>query len=74
MTRLRRRPIPDSWRRDEERLGWLLALPALGIIALVAVFPIVWTFWESLHADDLRMLTDALSRDERRALRESGGS
>jgi len=29
---------------------------------------------EEGHADDLRMLTDALSRDERRSLRESGGS
>jgi len=39
----------------EGGLGWLLALPALAIIALVSVFPIAWTFWESLHLDDLRM-------------------
>jgi multiple sugar transport system permease protein len=44
-----------SWRRDEARLGWALALPALSTIALVAVFPILWTFWESLHLHDLRM-------------------
>ena len=45
----------ESWRRGEARLGWALALPALGTIALVALFPIVWTFWESLHLHDLRM-------------------
>ncbi|HVR44109.1 MAG TPA: sugar ABC transporter permease [Thermoanaerobaculia bacterium] len=32
---------------------WLA--PALGTIALVALFPLVWTFWESLHRHDLRM-------------------
>lgn len=42
-------------RRDEARLGWALALPALGVIGLVTVFPIAWTFWESLHVHDLRM-------------------
>jgi ABC-type sugar transport system permease subunit len=44
-----------TWRDDEARLGWALALPALGVIALVAIFPILWTFWESLHLHDLRM-------------------
>jgi multiple sugar transport system permease protein len=39
----------------EERLGWSLAFPALGVVALIAVFPMLWTFWESLHLDDLRM-------------------
>ena len=39
----------------DERLGWALAFPALGIVALIAVFPVLWTFWESLHLDDLRM-------------------
>ena len=39
----------------DDRLGWLLTLPALVVIALVSVFPIAWTFWESLHLDDLRM-------------------
>ena len=43
------------WRRDEMRLAWALALPAIGVIALIAAFPIVWTFWESLHMHDLRM-------------------
>lgn len=44
-----------SWERDETRLAWALALPALAAIAGIAVFPILWTFWESLHLDDLRM-------------------
>lgn len=39
----------------DERLGWALAFPALGLVALIAVFPVLWTFWESLHLDDLRM-------------------
>lgn len=39
----------------EARLGWALALPALAVIALVALFPIAWTIWESLHLHDLRM-------------------
>jgi len=30
-------------------------MPALGVIGLVALFPILWTFWESLHLHDLRM-------------------
>jgi ABC-type sugar transport system permease subunit len=48
-------PISRSWRRDEVRLAWALALPALAAITLVALFPIVWTVWESLHQHDLRM-------------------
>jgi ABC-type sugar transport system permease subunit len=42
------------WRRGETRLAWALVLPALATIALVVVFPIAWTFWESLHLHDLR--------------------
>lgn len=41
--------------RNEARLGWALMLPALAAIAVVAVFPIVWTVWESLYFHDLRM-------------------
>jgi ABC-type sugar transport system permease subunit len=37
------------------RLAWALALPAIGAVGLIAAFPIVWTFWESLHMHDLRM-------------------
>lgn len=39
----------------ENRLAWGLVLPALVTILLVALFPLVWTFWESLHLHDLRM-------------------
>jgi ABC-type sugar transport system permease subunit len=30
-------------------------MPALGTIGLIAIFPILWTMWESLHLHDLRM-------------------
>jgi ABC-type sugar transport system permease subunit len=39
----------------EARLGWALVLPALTVIAVIAVFPIGWTLWASLHVHDLRM-------------------
>lgn len=39
----------------ERRLGWALVAPALGVILLVALFPLGWTVWESLHLHDLRM-------------------
>jgi ABC-type sugar transport system permease subunit len=42
-------------QRNEARLGWTLALPALSVIALVALSPILWAMWESLHLHDLRM-------------------
>jgi len=40
---------------SETRLAWMLAAPALAVIVLVALGPILWTFWESLHLHDLRM-------------------
>lgn len=39
----------------ERRFAWTLAAPALACILLIAVFPLGWTFWESLHRHDLRM-------------------
>jgi ABC-type sugar transport system permease subunit len=36
-------------------VAWGLALPAVLTIVLVALFPLVWTVWESLHLHDLRM-------------------
>ena len=42
-------------RRGDVRLAWALSAPAIGTVALIAVFPILWTFWESLHLHDLRM-------------------
>ncbi len=41
--------------RDEARLGWMMALPALIIIALIALGPVLWAVWESLYLHDLRM-------------------
>jgi ABC-type sugar transport system permease subunit len=32
-----------------------MCLPAVGSIAAVALFPLLWTGWESLHVHDLRM-------------------
>ena len=40
---------------DETRLAWWLVLPALGTILLIALFPLTWTVWESVHRHDLRM-------------------
>jgi ABC-type sugar transport system permease subunit len=39
----------------EARLAWRLVAPAVAVIAVVALFPLVWTLWESLHVHDLRM-------------------
>jgi ABC-type sugar transport system permease subunit len=46
-------PAPVAARSSRAAIA--LAAPALAVIAIVGVFPIVWTFWESLHLDDLRM-------------------
>ncbi len=51
----RARHVPAPWQRREARLAWLMAMPAIGAIAVIAVFPIAWTLWESLHLHDLRM-------------------
>ena len=50
--------VPDSpspLAGSDRRLGWAFVAPALGIIALVAIFPLFWTAWESVHLHDLRM-------------------
>lgn len=41
--------------RSEARLGWLMALPALAVIALIALGPVLWAMWESMYLHDLRM-------------------
>ncbi len=41
--------------RREARAAWGLCAPALGAIGLVALFPLLYTVWESLHLHDLRM-------------------
>ena len=45
----------DPLERREARLAYALVLPALAAVALIAVFPLLWTVWESLHLHDLRM-------------------
>ena len=40
---------------NDRRLAWALTAPALGIVVLLALFPLGWTVWESLHQHDLRM-------------------
>jgi ABC-type sugar transport system permease subunit len=47
--------IRNGAERREDRLAWWLAAPALGTIVLVALFPLLWTAWESVHLHDLRM-------------------
>src|SRR6476659_8695179 len=54
-SRARRLMTRPSAERREARLGWWLAAPALGTILLVALFPLLWTVWESVHLHDLRM-------------------
>ena len=41
--------------RNEARLGWTMALPALSVNALIALGPVLWAAWESLFLHDLRM-------------------
>lgn len=48
-------PKKTSVERSEERLAWLFVLPALLLIAVIALFPLAWTIWESFHLHDLRM-------------------
>jgi ABC-type sugar transport system permease subunit len=53
MRRGERPPLTAEHR--EARLGWWLAAPAVSTILLVALFPLFWTVWESVHLHDLRM-------------------
>jgi ABC-type sugar transport system permease subunit len=41
--------------RREARLAWLLVAPGLAMIVVLALVPLAYTFWESLHVHDLRM-------------------
>jgi ABC-type sugar transport system permease subunit len=50
------RPTSRTTRPESEaRAGWLLTAPALAVILFIALFPLGWTLWESLHEHDLRM-------------------
>jgi ABC-type sugar transport system permease subunit len=44
-----------SRERSERRLAWGLVAPALLVTLGIAIFPLAWTIWESLHLHDLRM-------------------
>lgn len=45
----------ETAERAEQRIAWWLCAPALLVIFSVAVFPLAYTAWESLHLHDLRM-------------------
>jgi ABC-type sugar transport system permease subunit len=49
------RTEPRGAEEREARLGWAMVSPAVGTILLIALFPLGWTVWESLHLHDLRM-------------------
>lgn len=40
---------------SDHRLAWLLTTPPVVIVLGIALFPLGWTIWESLHRHDLRM-------------------
>lgn len=44
-----------GWEARERRIATLLVAPAVGLMLAIAIFPVGWTFWESLHRHDLRM-------------------
>lgn len=45
--------MKDIIRERERRVGWMLAIPALLILALVFAYPIVRAFWQSMFAVNL---------------------
>jgi trehalose/maltose transport system permease protein len=42
-----RRPRKSAFRRKQTRLAWLMLLPALAIVAVVAIYPLGLTVWQS---------------------------
>jgi ABC-type sugar transport system permease subunit len=42
-------------RAAEARAAWIYMAPALVTVALVALVPMAWTAWESVHLHDLRL-------------------
>ena len=40
---------------QDRRLAIAFVTPAVSVIALIAIFPLAWTVWNSLHLQDLRM-------------------
>ncbi len=50
-----RRATPSPLMKAERRTAWLLVAPTLAVLIAIAMGPLVWTFWDSLHHHDLRM-------------------
>ncbi|MGH7579345.1 MAG: carbohydrate ABC transporter permease [Gemmatimonadales bacterium] len=46
---------PRGAERREARLAYGMVAPAVTTILLIALFPLTWSVWESLHLHDLRM-------------------
>jgi ABC-type sugar transport system permease subunit len=46
---------PRGAEQREARLAYGMVAPAVATILLIALFPLSWTVWESLHLHDLRM-------------------
>jgi ABC-type sugar transport system permease subunit len=40
---------------SDRKLAWAFTSPAVSVIALIAIFPLAWTLWNSFHLQDLRM-------------------
>lgn len=40
---------------SDRKLAWAFVTPAVAVIGLIAIFPLGWTVWNSLHLQDLRM-------------------
>jgi trehalose/maltose transport system permease protein len=53
----RRRPVTER-ARSERRLAWMLCAPAVAIMALVAIYPIVYAIYLSFQRYDLRFPND----------------
>jgi ABC-type sugar transport system permease subunit len=49
------RPSRSVGVAETSYTGWLYVAPALLLVGLIAIFPLGYTVWESLHQHDLRM-------------------
>lgn len=45
----------DPRLTQDRRLAAAFVTPAVSVIALIAIFPLVWALWSSMHLQDLRM-------------------
>jgi len=55
----RRRPRRTKLRRRQTRLAWLLLLPSLAVVALVALYPLAKTIYQSFTNQEFLALTPA---------------